>query len=156
MQPYICLNRTMAIIMTADPVMSPMTADNMIKTSVRITSACEYSLHVAQLGIQSPDSCSRKKSCRHGNCSVKVEFWRETMESHSSQLLLLMVTVCGTYTISSTVHQNYRQTTCTWAQRECVDTTMHSRQTKFCSSLNINCKPPQRSKRVQMWIIASL
>ena len=35
---YICLNRTLANIKTADPVMSPMTADKITKMSVRITS----------------------------------------------------------------------------------------------------------------------
>ena len=60
---YIRLNRTVANIKTADPVKSPMTADKMINTSVRITSEGENSLHVAQLGIQAPDSSLRKKSC---------------------------------------------------------------------------------------------
>ena len=51
---YICLNRAMARTKNADPMVSPMTADKMIKMSVRITSACENSLQVAQLGIQAP------------------------------------------------------------------------------------------------------
>ena len=83
---YICLNRTVANIKTADPVKSPMTADKMIKTSVRITSEGENSLHVAQLGIQSPDSSLRKKSCRHGKRSVVLESC--IVESQSSQLVM--------------------------------------------------------------------
>ncbi len=51
--------------MTATPVMSPMTADNAMITSVLTATDGENSDHVWQLATQKPSSSEKKKSSRH-------------------------------------------------------------------------------------------
>lgn len=94
-QKFILAISRAASIKNTDPVVSPITTNKMIKMSVRITSVCENSVQVAQLGIQAPeDSSLRKKSSRHGKRSVVLVSCTVESHCHGWSCSVIIIILC--------------------------------------------------------------